>query len=255
MSSPQGFLSGRALLLPFVLQLSCLCGHAQPARANLAASEIAEQMRQHAQAQKSELKQYTALRHYQVEYRGFSARLNATMDVEANYSAESGKSFRVVSESGSKVLREKVLQRAIESEKEAAQDTASTALTESNYRFQLLGTESVNGRTAYLLSVEPHTATKFLFRGKIWVDTADFAVIQMETEPAKSPSFWIAHTSIHYTSAHADGFWLPHQVRSETKVRIGGTAFLTIDYGTYHIDAKTAPVETALNADRPSTGR
>jgi hypothetical protein len=31
------------------------------------------------------------------------------------------------------------------------------------------------------------------------------------------------------------GFWLPQQNRSETEVRIGGTAVMTIDYGTYQI--------------------
>jgi hypothetical protein len=67
------------------------------------------------------------------------------------------------------------------------------------------------------------------------VDAADFAVVKMETEPAKSPSFWIARTLIHYTSTKTGAFWLPEQVRSETKVRIGGTAVLTINYGSYEI--------------------
>jgi hypothetical protein len=88
--------------------------------------------------------------------------------------------------------------------------------------------------------VEPLRESKFLFRGKIWVDAADFAVVKMETEPAKSPSFWIARTLIHYTSVKTDGFWLPQQVRSETKVRIGGTAVLTIDYGSYEVVQMTA---------------
>ena len=29
--------------------------------------------------------------------------------------------------------------------------------------------------------------------------------------------------------------WLPHQNRSESKIRVGGTAVLTIDYGVYPI--------------------
>jgi hypothetical protein len=57
----------------------------------------------------------------------------------------------------------------------------------------------------------------------------------LDTEPAKNPSFWISHVSIHSTSAKVGGFWLPAQLRSETKVRIGGTAVLTIDYGTYTV--------------------
>jgi hypothetical protein len=147
-----------------------------------------------------------------------------------------GKTFRIVSLTGSNLLCNKVLKRAIESEKEAAQDKRSTALTTDNYRFQLAGSESLDGRPAYILDVEPLTPSKFLYRGKVWVDAADFMVVKMETEPAKNPSFWISRALIHYTGAQTDGFWLPHEVRSETKVRIGGTAVMTIDYGSYQVE-------------------
>jgi hypothetical protein len=162
------------------------------------------------------------------------------MDVEVNYDAAIGKSFRIVSESGSGLLREKVLKRAVDSEKEASRDKGSTAMTEANYRFHLAGSETVAARPAYILDVEPLQASKFLVRGKIWVDAADFAVVKMETEPAKSPSFWISRTLIHSTSAKTGDFWLPEQLRSETKVRIGGTAVLTIDYGRYEVVPQAA---------------
>jgi len=188
----------------------------------LSPTQIVEQIRQHNQTRADELKEYKALRHYQVEYRGFPTSLMAKMDVEVNYHAATGKSFKVVSQSGSNFLCDKVLKRAVESEKEAAQDKGATALTEANYRFALMGNESVGGRSAYILDVEPLTANKFLYRGKVWVDAADFAVVKMETEPSKSPSFWISRTLIHYTSARTDRFWLPQKMRSETKVRMEG---------------------------------
>ena len=180
------------------------------------------------------LEGYKTVRHYEVKYQGFTT-LGAKMDVEVLYDAASGKSFRIVSQSGSNFLCDKVLKRAVESEKEAGQDKSSTALTEANYRFHLDGNDTVEGRPAYVLEVEPIAASKFLYRGKIWVDAADFAVVKVEAEPAKSPSFWIARTLIRYTSARTGGFWLPEQNRSETKVRIGGTAVLTIDYGNYQV--------------------
>lgn len=200
-----------------------------PASLNL--GQIVTEIQRHAQAQTLRLRQYRALRHYQLDYRSFSAR----MDAEVSYDAVLGKSFRIVSESGSRLLCDKVLKRALESEIEASRDRGLTALNEANYRFRLLGKESLADRPAYMLDVQPLTASKFLFRGKIWVDAADFAVVKMETEPAKNPSFWIARTLIHYSGAKFGGFWLPRQVRTETKVRIGGTAILTIDYGTYQV--------------------
>ncbi|MGA2650389.1 MAG: sigma-E factor regulatory protein RseB domain-containing protein [Terracidiphilus sp.] len=205
---------------------------------SLNTTQIVERMQRHNQDQTNQLKQYKALRHYKVEYQGFPANATAKMDVEVEYDASSGKSFRIVSESGSKFLSDKVLKRAVDSEKEASQDKGLTALSQANYRFHLAGTENVAGRPAYMLVVEPLKATKFLYRGRIWVDAADFAVVKMETEPAKSPSIFISRTAIHYTSAMTDSFWLPQRMRSETKVRIGGTAVFTIDYGTYQIGSK-----------------
>jgi hypothetical protein len=209
-------------------------GDAAPA-ANLSPAQIVEQLQRHNQARTQALKHYSSMRHYQVEYRGFSRTIVARMDVEANYDAATGKSFRIVSQSGSKLLCEKVLKRAVESEKEAAQDQGATALTAANYKFHLAGTESLAGRPAYILDVEPLKESKFLYRGKIWVDAVDFALAKVDAEPAKNPSFWISRTRIQFSNAKRGDFWLPEKNRSETKVRIGGTAVLTIDYGSYQI--------------------
>jgi hypothetical protein len=203
--------------------------------ATLSAAQIVERMERHNETQASTLKEYRAIRHYQAEYHGFAANLEGRMEVEVSFNASSGKSFRILSESGSKLLCEKVLKRAVDSEKEASQDKGATAVTSENYEFQLAGNDSVNGRPAYVLEVAPLKESKFLYRGKIWVDATDFAVIKIEAAPAKSPSFWISRTLIRYTSTKTGDFWLPQMSRSETKVRLGGTALLIIDYGTYHV--------------------
>jgi hypothetical protein len=206
---------------------------------NVSVAQIVGQMEHHNRSQAEALKHYQAVRSYEAEYHGFATTIEGKMEVEVNFDASAGKSFRIVSQSGSKLLCEKVLKRAIDSEKEASQDRGATALTPANYRFQLIGSDVLNGRPSYILYVEPLKETKFLYRGKIWVDATDFAVAKIEAGPAKSPSFWISRTLIRYTSAKTGDFWLPQLSRSETKVRIGGTALLTIDYGTYQIVAAT----------------
>jgi hypothetical protein len=203
--------------------------------ATLNEEQIVYRMQMHERTQAEMLGSYQALRHYAIEYRGFSKTLAAKMDVEINYDASSGKSFRIVSESGSHTLCEKVLQRAVDSEKEASLHKSTTALTRANYRFHMAGKETLKGRPTYILDVEPITPSKFLYRGRIWVDGIEFAVAKMEVQPGKNPSFWISRTLIHHVNADVGGFWLPQHNRSETKVRIGGTAVMTIDYGTYRI--------------------
>jgi outer membrane lipoprotein-sorting protein len=212
----------------------------------LPVEQIVDRMQQHEASQSKELKHYEAVRHYQVEYKGFGTHLAAKMDVDLNYDSVSGKRFQILSQSGSKLLCDKVLKRAVESEEEASKDKASTALNGTNYRFQLVGTEPVDGRKTYILHVDPLKMSKFFYRGKVWVDGNDYAVIKIEVEPAQNPSLWITRTQIENTNLKTDGVWLPGKNRSESKIRIGGTAVLTIDYGTYQVTL-AGPQQTAAN--------
>jgi len=202
---------------------------------------IVQAIERHNQTQTKALERYYALRHYEVEYRGFFKQITAKMDVELEYDASSGKNFRIVSQSGSHTLCEKVLKRALDSEKDAFQDRGAHALSPANYKFQLIGSEMLNGRPSYVLQVEPVSGSPYLYRGQLWVDAADGAVSRMEVQPAKNPSFWISQTLIHQSNSRIGDFWLPQQVKSETKVRIGGKAVMTIDYGPYRISQSQSP--------------
>ena len=199
------------------------------------AAQIVQSIEHHDSSQARALRSYHALRHYEVEYHGFFKNITAKMDVEIDYDDNSGKNFKILSESGSHTLCEKVLERALESEKDAAKDHGAHALTPANYNFKLLGSETIDGRPSYILEVEPLSGSPYLYRGKIWVDAADGAVSKMEVQPAKNPSFWISQTLVHQTNTRVEGFWLPQQNQSETKVRVGGKATMTIKYGNYQI--------------------
>lgn len=210
----------------------------------LTAAQIAAEMQKRDRIRAEDLEHYEAARHYEVKYLGFPESLAATMEVDLTYDAASGKTFRIVSQSGSHLLCEEVLKRAVDSEEQAQQEKSATALTTANYRLQTAGTGSVNGRSAYILRVEPLRKGKFLYTGKVWIDAEDFALAQIEAQPAKNPSFWISHTDIHEVYAPVDGFWLPQSNRSETKVRIGGTAIFTIVYGPYR-NVRSRPLQSA----------
>jgi hypothetical protein len=203
--------------------------------APLSSSQIVANLERRNLKQAEVLESYKDLRHYEVVYRGFFKTITAKMDVEFSYDAASGKSYRIVAQSGSHMLCEKVLSRALDGEREASLNRGGTALTQANYRFQFTGIENVDGRPAYLLSVEPATPNQFLYRGNIWVDPNDFSVIKMEVQPAKNPSFWISRTLIHLANLESGGFCLPAHNETETRIRVGGTAVLTIDYGSYQI--------------------
>ncbi len=161
----------------------------------------------------------------------------AEMVTSIFYQAPDTKQFKEVSQTGSKLIVDKVFRKLLETEQEALKEEnrARTALNTDNYNFKLVGYESDAASPSYLFQVEPKNPTKFLYRGKIWIDAQDFALSRMEVEPAKSPSFWTKKSEISHTYAKVDGFWLPKQNRSVSTIRLGGQAVLTIDYKDYKI--------------------
>ena len=81
--------------------------------------------------------------------------------------------------------------------------------------------------------MEPRRDNKFLYRGEICVNAADFAVETIDAEPAKNPSFWTKKTRIEHRYQKIGQFWLPAFNQTVTNVRLGGTAMLSIVYSDY----------------------
>jgi hypothetical protein len=185
------------------------------------------------------LSAYQGTRLYRLEYRGFPSSRSAEIIVDVEYRSPGTKEFSIRSEKGSHFLVERVFQRLLQSEKEALteENQARVALNNDNYRFTLAGRESSPTGLAYILSVEPRTNNKLLYRGKIWVDAEDFAVVRIEAAPAKNPSFWTKETKIEQVYGKVGNFWLPVSNRSTSVIRLGGHADLTIDYQDYRIKA------------------
>ena len=90
-----------------------------------------------------------------------------------------------------------------------------------------------------MLRVAPKVRSKYVYRGRVWVDGVDFAVTQIEAEPAENPSFWTKKSEIHHEYEKIQGFWLPVKNQSVSYIRLGGRATLTIEYKDYSvIDAR-----------------
>lgn len=230
-------------VMKFVILLSAALATApaalsqsEPASPALSANEVVQHLMEKNRERANGLQHYVGTRMYRLEYRGFPASADATMQVEVNFDAPASKHFTVVSESGSKLIQSKVFHRLLESEQQAGdqENRKHTELGPDNYTFTLAGMDGTN----YVLNVEPKVESKFLYRGKIWVDAHDFAVTRIEAQPAKNPSFWTTKSLIHHTYQKLDnGFYLPRENKTVTSVRLGGTATLTIEYQSYQLTA------------------
>ena len=103
----------------------------------------------------------------------------------------------------------------------------------------------------YVLIVEPRRKDKFLYCGRIWVDAEDFAVVRLEAEPAKNPSFWTKNSEVEQVYTKVSNFWLPARNHSITTIRLGGRAELTIQYNNYQITS----ADPFGNLTRPEPNR
>lgn len=212
-------------------------------RAQLSSEEVVANLVRKNLERASALHAYQGTRVYHLDYRGFPGSRSAEITVDVKYQAPDTKQFSIRSQAGSHLLIDRVFEKLMQSEREALtpENQSRVALNTQNYRFALVGFESTADSSAYVLSVEPVTNSKLLYRGRIWVDATDFAVTRIDAVPAKNPSFWTKETRIEQVYKKIGDFWLPVSNRSTSTIRLGGHANLTIDYIDYQITAATPP--------------
>jgi hypothetical protein len=222
-------------------------------KAPLSVDQVVDNLVRRNQERAQALLHSEATRVYHLVYQGLPSDRDAEMTVEASYDRPSSKQFKIVSQSGSKLILNRVLKKLLESEKEATQSamSAKTQLNRDNYNFELMGYEPSKTGGQYVLRVEPKTRSKYVYRGQVWVDGTDFAVTRIEAEPAQNPSFWTKKTEIHHEYQKFQAFWLPVKNESVSYIRLGGRATLTIEYKDYRVtDAAHSPAAQETQATK-----
>ena len=202
----------------------------------LTAAEIVDRMAAKNGEREAALAAWSSERVYRVEYRGIGGG-TAAMTVRAEFRAPGEKRLTVTGQQGSKMLCDGVLRKLLASEEEAESRSvrAETAITNANYAVRLDGEEVVDGVRAWRLALTPRVATKFAVRGRVWVSEDDFGLMRMEGAPAKEVSWWVNRASIDARYRRSGIFWLPERNQSVSRVRMGGEAQLTIEYGRYTV--------------------
>jgi len=194
---------------------------------------------------------YTAYRRYVLDNQRFHKR--AEMVVQITCLQDGSKQFDTISETGWGGARKHVFSKLLEAETEASQPgyRKRSRITPENYRFEMAGAETLHGRPVYVMTIVPKKPNKYLMRGRIWVDTEEYAIVRIEGQPAKNPSFWIKSVQFVHDYEKSGFFWLPVSDRSETEARIFGGTEVTIEYFNYNLDtaslsATAEPVRTSL---------
>jgi hypothetical protein len=215
------------------------------------ADEVAAKMMARDNERQATLHGYTAYRRYVLDNQRFHKR--AEMLVRITCLQNGSKQFETISESGWGGARKHVFSKLLEAEAEASQPglRARSRITPENYTFEMAGAETFHGRPVYVMTILPKVPNKYLIRGRIWVDAEEYAIVRIEGQPAKNPSFWIKSVRFVHNYEKSGSFWLPVSDRSETEARIFGSTEVTIEYFDYNLDtaalsATAEPVGTSV---------
>jgi hypothetical protein len=110
----------------------------------------------------------------------------------------------------------------LEHEAEMAPSWREVALTEENYSFKLLGTETEEGHECFVLSLTPRSDRKDLIRGRAWIDAENFNVRRVEGAPLKTPSWWVKRVEITMQFSQVMGMWLQTAFIAKAEIRFFG---------------------------------
>jgi hypothetical protein len=177
---------------------------------------------------------YTGDRKYVLENHGLHK--GAEMLVQVDCQRDGTKHFEVLSEGGWEAASRHVLREmlAAESDDSHPDMRSKSRITSDNYAFRMVAEGfRVEGRATYVIDVIPKRQEKTLFRGRVWVDAEDYAIVRVEGEPARNPSFWTRR--VHFVQQYRKNgdFWFPAMTTSVTDARMFGATDVNIRYFDY----------------------
>ena len=181
---------------------------------------------------------YSAFRTYQAE--NSFTHSQAEMDVKIRFQSPATKEFVVVSESGTRIIRSRVFKPALNAEKEALRPDAKkrSAISLDNYEFSFAEEQELRSRRCYVLNLRPRRNDKFLLRGRAWIDADDYALVRVEGELVKLPSFWTRKVEYRRDYQKVGDVWLPLRDESVSQLLLFGKSSLTITYSDYQIQVR-----------------
>ncbi len=217
----------------------------RPSGPSASGDQIFADLVKHNEVRNEALRKYSAVRTYAVTDLG--GKVHAKETVRMDYVAPDKKTFVTIAEEGSGLVRHLVLNRLMESEVSAArgQDHRDSSITPANYAFHVLGQEDLGVHHCLVVDAVPKRKDKYLFEGKIWIDSSEFAVVKIAGHPANSLSFWITRADFVREYQKIGDFWLPAKDETFVDVKFYGKKILSIEHRIDSVNGVTNPALAA----------
>lgn len=181
------------------------------------------------------LVQYRALRHLSASTRG--GRMSATLDAWTTLDRDGRFTFEVVSESGSALIRRKVLRAALEAEQQSQTPEAreQAALTAANYEFLEMKQDAEH---LVKIGIRPRRRHVMLVDGALFFEDRTADLVRIEGELPKRPSIWTRRVHVNRDYKRIEGVHVPVAMNSTADVMIVGTSTFSMTYDYEEINGQ-----------------
>ncbi len=185
---------------------------------------------------------FTDIEHYAVFRGSDQAHPVAEMTVKDSYRKGEGKTYTVLSESGSAVVQKFGLKPLLQNEELINQPdkVAQSWFTSANYHMELDpgGPQLLNGRACFALTIYPYRKAPNMIDGTLWADARDGSIAQIDGIASKSPSIFARTTHMMRQYEQMDGFPMARRARAESNSLLFGHTVVIIDYSDYHLQLR-----------------
>lgn len=187
---------------------------------------------------------FTDIEHYAVFRGKDETHPVAEMTVKDAYKKGVGKTYTVLSQSGSALIQRFGLKPLLENE-EAINRPGNVELSwfnSANYEMKLKpgGVRRVDGRDCYVLDVTAKRKAPNTINGEIWVDARDGSIVKLDGVASKNPSAFAGATHLMRQYIEMQGYPMAVHARAESSSALIGRTVVMIDYSEYHLEL--APV-------------
>jgi hypothetical protein len=175
-------------------------------------------------------------------------------ELQRKFEAPHSLQFTPVHYTGDGFVKSNVITRLLQSEVDHVQkdDPALTAISPANYKFSYKGVSRIQDRLVHVYQVKPHKKRPGLFKGRVYLDARSGALVRVEGNVVKSPSFFVKHIEFWQDYTDVQSFTLPVRIHSEAKARIVGRTIVDITHRDYQAVPSNSPAATQTARQIPA---
>jgi len=170
---------------------------------------------------------YRAIRRLEAASR--NGKMKASLSARTTLDPERGFRFEILEETGSGVIRSKVLRAALEAERRAhnSREIGRGALSRTNYEF---GPPEAAELGFVRVGIKPRRSDTMLVVGSILLTDDHADLVSIEGRLVKRPSFWTRRVDVVRRYARIAGVRVPVSMESKAEVLIAGRSTFSMHY-------------------------